>query len=187
MPKAGPDKQLCGSQRNNQPKGVLCTQRAGWGTDHPGTGRCKRHGGNTGTHKTAAEREAARNACDLFGLEMTDRDPGEVLLGEVTRTRRSILWHETEIAVALAAGEHERVERLMLRWAAERKHLADVTAKALHAGVAARAIELAEDMARQIVAALAVYARLLGRDPDDPVVRAAGREALMLVAGGGAE
>jgi hypothetical protein len=33
----------CGGQTT---AGGTCTQRAGWGTDHPGTGRCKLHGGS---------------------------------------------------------------------------------------------------------------------------------------------
>jgi hypothetical protein len=183
VPAAGPDKQLCGAQRMNQPKGVLCTQRAGWGTTHPGVGRCKRHGGNTATHGTAAEREQARQACELFGLEMTDRDPAEVLLGEITRTRRSIVWHETEIAMAMAEHDEERRDKLMPGWTVERKHLADVTAKALHAGVARRALELAEDTAQQVVAVLFEFARLMGHDPKSPAVREAGRSALQLASG----
>lgn len=172
---------LCGGNKKQGPG--TCTQTAGWGTDHPGTGRCKLHGGSTPSHKTAAEREQARQACELFGLEMSDRDPAEVLMAEVTRTRRSIVWHETELALLMLKADEERTDRLKADWRAERKHLADVTAKALHAGVARRAIELQEDIARQVVGVLTAFAQRLGLDPSSPEVREAGRAALQLVAG----
>lgn len=34
----------CNGRRDD---GTLCQQRAGWGTDHPGEGRCKLHGGSS--------------------------------------------------------------------------------------------------------------------------------------------
>lgn len=184
MPAPGPGKALCGAQRPNQPKGVTCKLVAGHRTDHVGTGYCWRHGGLTPSHKTAAEREQARQACELFGLEMADRDPGEVLLGEVTRTCRSIAWHETELALAMAADDEDKADRLKQWWAAERKHLGDVTKKAIDAGVARRTLEMQEDIARQVAAVLARQAELLGFDPSSPVAREASRAALQLVAGG---
>lgn len=42
-PKKEPDRYCNGRKRT----GGYCTQRAGWGTDHPGTGRCKLHGGSS--------------------------------------------------------------------------------------------------------------------------------------------
>jgi hypothetical protein len=185
LPAPGPGKALCGAQRPNQPKGVTCKNVAGHMTDHVGSGRCARHGGLTPSHKTHAEREQARQACALFGLEMEDRDPGEVLLAEVTRTRRSIAWHEAELALLIVAEkDDEKVDRLKAEWRSERKHLADVTSKALHAGVARRTLELQEDMARQVVGVLGEFARRLGLDPSSPEVREAGREALLIGTGG---
>lgn len=40
-----PPRNICGA-RNRQ--GLTCRKGAGWGTDHPGAGRCKLHGGNAG-------------------------------------------------------------------------------------------------------------------------------------------
>ena len=47
----------CGARKKQGPG--TCTRPAGWGTDHPGFGQCKLHGGSTqsGT-KAAAERQA---------------------------------------------------------------------------------------------------------------------------------
>ncbi len=57
---AGHD-ECCAEKRG----GGRCTQAAGWGTEHPGIGACKLHGGCTPNHRKAAElarveREAAR-------------------------------------------------------------------------------------------------------------------------------
>lgn len=38
------DDGCCGAKTRS---GTPCTQRAGWGTDHPGVGRCKLHGGKS--------------------------------------------------------------------------------------------------------------------------------------------
>lgn len=194
-----PDRQAC--------PGCLppCSQRAGWGTDHAGTGNgpCKRHGGSTRNHKTAAEREQARQACALFGLELqVESDPAAVLIAEIIRAGKMIAWLEQEIAMLPpnkqgqwrlyretrhASGEktgEAKPHIYVQMWMAERKLAADVAAKALGAGVAQRHIELMEDFARQIVAGFNEFAKRMGWDPSAPEVREAGREALQLVAGG---
>jgi hypothetical protein len=61
---AGHDK--CSTEKRG---GGRCTQAAGWGTDHPGIGACKLHGGCTPNHRRAAgivrvEREATRQLRD---------------------------------------------------------------------------------------------------------------------------
>lgn len=45
MAKANPDRALCGANRK-QGRGP-CREPAGWGTKHPGEGRCKLHGGKS--------------------------------------------------------------------------------------------------------------------------------------------
>lgn len=61
---------LCGGKKR-QGAGT-CTQPAGWGTDHPGFGRCKLHGGSTATGKAAAAKAEGRW---LLGHLVPDRDP----------------------------------------------------------------------------------------------------------------
>jgi hypothetical protein len=48
---------LCGGPLKH--RDGTCTQTAGWGTPHPGIGRCKLHGGSTGSHVKAAQRVQA--------------------------------------------------------------------------------------------------------------------------------
>lgn len=175
----------CGAQRPNQPKGVLCKRGKGQGTDHPGSGRCDRHLGGTRTHNDLAEREAAKRACSLLGLDVpVETEPGAVLLDEMTRTQRAIDHYATEIAVKAAAGQDITGLAELGLFNAERKHLTDVTARALGLGLARRRLEMDEDQARQLSAILTAFAVAMKWDPAAPEVRRAGREALQLVAGG---
>lgn len=88
-----PDKH-CGAQRLGQPPGVLCTQRKGHGTNHPGIGRCSRHGGSTRTHVAAAEAEIARRACVTLGVPVAI-DPAAALLDELRRAYGNVLFYES--------------------------------------------------------------------------------------------
>ncbi len=173
---------FCGAKKKQGPGN--CTQVAGWGVPGVTTGPCKLHGGATRTHKTAAEREQARQACALFGLEMADRDPAAVLMDEITRSRRAIVWFETEVALAMNAADSEAADKRLEGWTRERKHLADVTAKALHAGVERRALELMEDEARRAVAVLEAFVAAMGLDRKDQRVLEAGQVALQVLPGG---
>jgi hypothetical protein len=92
VPKAGPDKRLCGAQRLNQPEGATCTQRAGWGTDHPGVGRCKRHGGATESHQRAAALEIARQECEVLGIPI-ETTPAEALIREVWEASGNVAFY----------------------------------------------------------------------------------------------
>ena len=55
-----------------------CTQPAGWGTDHPGHGRCKLHGGSAPSGRTAALTEQALAALEALDIEPM-ANPLEVL------------------------------------------------------------------------------------------------------------
>lgn len=56
---AGPDRPLCASPRPKHP-GTTCGLPAGWGTDHPGFGRCKLHLGTTANHREHARQVRER-------------------------------------------------------------------------------------------------------------------------------
>jgi hypothetical protein len=73
-----------------------CTQTAGWGTDHPGTGRCKLHGGATYSHRRNAEQQRAQAAVVTFGLRR-DVGPEEALLEEVQWTAGHVEWLRRQV------------------------------------------------------------------------------------------
>ncbi len=131
------------------------------------------------------EREEVRAACDRLSLPIVGREPAEVLLEEILRTRRTVYWLETEQAVADQAGDVELSDRRGGQLLEERKHLARVSAEAIRTNVARRALELMEDEARRAVAVLEAFALALGLDRRDPKVLAAGDVALKVLPGGG--
>lgn len=201
MPKPGPEKALCGAQKLNRPPGETCGNVAGHGTDHLGIGRCHRHGGNTGTHRRAADAEKAKRAAASLGLRtVAAMDPAEALLDELVRTLNNVHFYEGLVAELathpseakgqalygpLPSGE-AKPHVLVGLYNAERAHYTRVAAEAVRANVSVRVIELAEDQARQVASVLVEFARRLGLDPGASEVREAGRAALQLVAGGAA-
>lgn len=52
---------ICGGKTRGTRKGGECQQPAGWGTSHPGYGRCKLHGGSTQTQTAKALKQMARD------------------------------------------------------------------------------------------------------------------------------
>jgi hypothetical protein len=68
---------ICGAKKR-QTEGV-CRRPAGWGTDHPGVGLCKLHGGNTRAHRERAQAEIVRREAARLGVPR-DVDPAAALL-----------------------------------------------------------------------------------------------------------
>jgi hypothetical protein len=182
VPAPGPGKALCGAQRPNQPKGVTCKLVAGHMTDHVGTGYCHRHGGLTPSHKVAAEKELAQQAVERYGLAV-DITPAVALMRAVATSYGSVLYLEAKVAALTEPWSEDKPHVAWQMLMAERKHHADVCRDALRAGVERRAIELAEDKARQAVALMNAFAEAMGWDPLDADVRKAGRKALGAIGG----
>src|SRR5260221_537926 len=110
--KPGHGKRFCDAKKR-QGEGT-CHRPAGWGTEHPGTGRCKLHGGSTHDHKAAARTEIARRAVETYGLprEVT---PDVALLEEVHRTAGHVAWLAEIVAAIeeddLVWGKTEEVDK----------------------------------------------------------------------------
>lgn len=141
---------------------------AGWGTDHPGMGCCKLHGGNTPAHQTAAvvagNLVKAKRAAGQLGIGVSyEVDPREALLGELYRTAGMVAFYE-----AVINGEHpdyaEPVELTKLTlyngeqpsvwltmYEKERDRLAKVAKMCIDVGLAERQIRIAETQAMMIV------------------------------------
>lgn len=58
---------FCGATRRRTDD-IECRRPAGWGTSHPGVGRCKLHGGATPTHVNASQIATAREHAVLYGV-----------------------------------------------------------------------------------------------------------------------
>ena len=178
----GHDNPKCGA-RKRQGEGC-CKRPAGWGTDHPGTGRCKLHGGKTESHRAAAIEEQARKAVETYGLPR-DISPTDALLEEVRYSAGHVAWLRAKVAELEAAdlvwGITEEVDKGATEFAGvdttrsatvnmwldlyfrERKHLLDLTKTAISVGIEERRVRLAEaqgslmnDVIRRILARLSL-------------------------------
>lgn len=130
----------CGA--NKTKGGGTCGHAAGWGTSHPGRGRCKWHGGSTPTHVKAAQREAAEEAVAVYGLPI-EIDPADALLEEVWRTAGVVRYLDQEIR---AKTPDELAEKpFLVSWhLQERRHYVGVSVAAIRAGIEAKRVALAE-------------------------------------------
>jgi hypothetical protein len=155
----GCEKRHCHARRKS---GGVCHRPAGWGTSHPGAGTCKLHLGSTADHTKYAQGQQARELVKTYGLPI-DISPTEALLEEVRWTAGHVAWlrqrvQETEqqqLTVGVAeqridpgGGKTVKIKTAPNVWldlyAAERRHLVDVCAAALRAGIEERQIRLAE-------------------------------------------
>lgn len=141
---------------------------AGWGTDHPGVGCCRIHGGNSPSHQRAAAVQGnlvkAKRAVGQLGIGVSyEVDPREALLGELYRTAGMVSFYEAVIngehpdypegvhltTLTLYNGEQKSVWLNMYN--EERDRLAKVSKMCIEVGLAERQIRIAETQAMMIV------------------------------------
>lgn len=175
----------CGGQRK---KGQgPCERPAGWGTPHPGVGRCKLHGGSTPTHVVAGQAALAEQAVKTYGLPV-DISPTDALLeevrwsaghvaylrGEVQKlTRDELVWGRTKREDHGATefpgiNETEQaVPNAMLElYYRERKHYLDVCKSAIAAGIEERRVRLAESQGALLAEVIKAILDDLGLTPE---------------------
>jgi hypothetical protein len=86
---------MCGAKKRN---GETCRAYAGQGTDHPGTGACKFHGGSTPNHgKRAVKQELTRRMVTL-GEPVEHVTAVGALLSELYASTGHVAWLRQEIA-----------------------------------------------------------------------------------------
>lgn len=148
----GHDRTKCGGRRRD---GGLCTQPLGWGTTHPGVGRCKLHAGETPSHVNAARRQLAERELLAFG-QPVDVDSTEALLSMVRMAAGMVAalqrWVEQsddglQEIHEFGGGIHhvEHVHFVMFREWCDR--VVQYAAAAKRAGIDDRRIEMEETMA----------------------------------------
>jgi|307.fasta_scaffold00350_8 hypothetical protein len=81
----------CGAKKHS---GEECRHRAGFGTDHPGIGRCKYHGGSTPGHNSVIARQ---HAVEFMGAPM-DITPIQAIIWCIRISAGEVQWLSTEIA-----------------------------------------------------------------------------------------
>jgi hypothetical protein len=87
----------CGAHPDS-PKGP-CRAPKGSGTDHPGHGRCRHHGGNTPSGRQHGHKEAAQAAMSTFGIgDAGTDDPIGALMGVLRHATAAAAFCEAQIA-----------------------------------------------------------------------------------------
>ena len=164
----------CNSLKTDK-SGDRCKQAAGLGTDHPGWGRCKFHGGSTQSGKTSALKEKLSEKERFLGNEVVI-EPTEALLGEIRRTAGHVNWLHGQIlrfgddmgdngssVVLFQIGDVGQMKASWVKlYQDERTHLVKVAKMALDAGVAERQVKLAESQGELIATALRGILKDLG-------------------------
>lgn len=80
--------------------GTPCGRGAGWGTNHPGEGACKLHGGRAPQVEAKAARDRARAEAERAVAALTlprNIDPATALLEEVQRAAGAVAYIEARI------------------------------------------------------------------------------------------
>ncbi len=183
LPGAKPGKNPVFDDAGNE----LCTRPAGWGTPHPGFGRCKLHGGNTPDHVANGQREMARQAVASFGLPR-QVGPRDALLEEVYRTAGAVDWLQRQVQalqseeviwgraeeVVKDSGEfpgtdttnRAAVHVWVQLWQQERAHLVRVSKEAISAGIEERRVRLAEQQGAMLASVIKAILGDLDLSPD---------------------
>jgi hypothetical protein len=188
---------LCNARKTNGTG--LCRHEAGWGTDHPGDGQCKKHGGSTPSGKSAAAKARETRILGPLLEQYRDQigdhpDPFEGML-EVVRNGWAWMRMLEERIGALSddTGElylpdHQDNDRphvlVGMLVQARREHRYNC-AEAIRAGIAERMVALAEDQADRIAHMLRGLVSELGHELEDPEVADVVRRHLRLLPGTG--
>lgn len=158
-----PDDQRCPAKSKRT--GQRCGQHAGQGTDHPGVGCCRWHGGASPSYRKKAEKLSAEQAVARLGLRVPI-DPITALLDELGRAHAAVLFCEAQLG-GVAPEQLVAGTRYMRRksdgtatetttevgpqlnvwvelWHKERRHLVVAAAEAVKAGAIDRQLALAE-------------------------------------------
>lgn len=134
---------LCGATKRS---GEPCLREAGWGTDHPGSGRCKHHGGAVPNQKVAAAIEESKHLSQ--SLDLT---PAQAIDGVLKLSAGQLAYITMKVA---SLDEDELFEKLESgqvvdnRWVrAQRRSMMDLaqfSKVAADMGVDERMAQLAE-------------------------------------------
>lgn len=123
-PQRPPQRPICGATNR---RGTRCEKGRGFGTDHPGTGRCKFHGGSTPNGKVHAHREKVAATLEALAIPV-EGDPLEVLQAAV-EAAHGVLLAGREL---LRAGANEQTLKIYLEGIERAARVAKSAAEAVN-------------------------------------------------------
>lgn len=123
-PASPPSRPMCGAKNRN---GGRCGLGRGFGTEHPGSGRCKFHGGNSPNGKAYAQREQVKATLEALAIPV-EGDPLEVLQAAV-EAAHGVLLAGREL---LKAGATEQTLKIYLEGIERAARVAKSAAEAVN-------------------------------------------------------
>lgn len=176
--------ELCGAR--NRSNGT-CRKTAGWGTQHPGVGRCRLHGGASPHAEISGQVELARREIRLLEREIPlhPHDAIEwcirIMAGQLMTANEKVADLHPDEWIGHKDGVNPWV-RLQAEYA---DRLMGYAAAAAKAGIDERRTQLAELHGQRIAEVFSRVFADLGIDSSSPEVRESVRRQLTLVAGEG--
>lgn len=181
----------CGAKKKGRTEEhgvVFCMKKAGWGTNHPGMGACKYHGGSTAAHRASAER---RRQIEFMGRPK-DISPLDAIIWAIKITAGEVEWLGTQIAEVKKADwieftiQGQQLSVFQRARADAMDRLVKYSKDAIALGLAERAVRMAEQFGATIARLLeGIYAEIPDLTPAQkaawPVIV---RKHLILLEGG---
>lgn len=198
FPKKQPDAYCNGRRANWDGEGTpYCERPSGWGTDHPGFGRCKRHGGATKLGSYGAQLEAARQAAIEGGQMLgapVHTDPHTALMEELEASCGHVEWLRLKVedharqngedalvgpvgqeGPSESGGKHYAAYEKNVWWVAyneERERKVKIAAVCIKSGIEERRVRVAEAQGIVIARVIQGVSKRLGfsEDPELPQI-----------------
>lgn len=154
------DKPMCDA-KTRASGAKRCKRPAGWGTDHPGVGRCKLHAGSTpggrqGAARVIAERDV-RKVLEALGEPIPVRNPTVrllELLGEMDRFREAarVQVEQLEAWTSLDNFGAEQAKAIIRIYTEALDRLGRFLSDAARLKLEERLVEINEALAEQVLA-----------------------------------
>jgi hypothetical protein len=149
---------LCDARKKD---GSRCRAFAGQGTDHPGVGLCKYHGGATMAHRTHAVTIEAKRRMVTFGQPIEDVTAPGALMGLLRASAGHVAWLQQEVASLDTLAGHD-AQVLVNLYDSERDRLTRVGEACVRAGVAEHLVRMEQAQVATTLTAIRDAARDAG-------------------------
>jgi hypothetical protein len=192
---------VCGAKLRKRDK--TCQQVAGWGTGHPGVGRCRLHGGSSPQAEVAGQVEIARTDFRAIGQRLPSH-PAEALLEMLSAAHAEFRYWQDEVTKldslvgqplstvekSGSDGDNSGFHVYEERRAAHDAHIAlklmheaqdrtaHLSALALKANIEEKRLRLAMTQAEDLASIMRQLVEELGHSADDPATRQIMRRVL---------
>jgi hypothetical protein len=162
---------MCGVPRRSSDedgtghRGEPCRNLKGFGTDHPGIGECKLHGGSRPGQQRHGVKVKAQQALERLGLAV-QVDPEEALLEQVWIAVGREQQLRIDYEAAIVASKNVEAVVILELWNEERDRVGKIAKMAIDAGIEERKVRLAERHVDFLQRLLETFADAAGVDDE---------------------